>query len=430
MLDTIVGISSKGSISLVRLSGDKAFKIVSDIFRSKYGIEDRKISYGRIFDSEDEIDEVMVSFMKGPKSYTREDVVEIYCHGNNIITNKVIDLIVEKGARIAERGEFTKRAFINGRIDLTQAEAVLEILNSKSEKSIDNSLKNLNGFLRDEVRSMKRIILNSLANVNVVSDYPEEVEDSFSHRGDINSLLDRINVIIDSYSSGKIIKDGIKVAIVGRPNVGKSSIMNRLLKSDRAIVTEIEGTTRDIIEDSFKINEVPIVLLDTAGIRDTDDKVEKIGIDLSKKSIEEADLIIFVADGSDFSEKDQKILNSLKGKRYLVINNKRDIKGFSPKINGLNFSTILDDVSIIEREIEKKALNINPNSEVMIDNLRHKKLFERVRKSLTEFLESEAPLDIASIHLSAAIKHLSEIIGEISTEDLLDNIFSNFCVGK
>ncbi len=430
MDDTIVGISSSGAISILRLSGSKSLEIVSELLSSKNKLKDREICYGKIVDKGVEIDEVLVAFMKSPKSYTKEDVVEIYCHGNRIIAQKIMNSLVDRGAKIADRGEFTKRAFLNGRIDLTQAESVYDLINANSEKSIENSLRNLNGFLRKKVQKMREVILNSLANINVVSDYPEEVEDEFFHRKEIESLLTEIDSLISSYSTGRILREGIKVVIVGRPNVGKSSLMNRLLKSDRAIVSDVKGTTRDIIEERIRIKDIPITILDTAGIRDSQDKVEKIGIDLSKKSIEDADIILFVLDSSEgFTEEDRKIMEIVKHKKYILIKNKRDL-AYLDQIDGLNFSATEDEIEIIENRIEKLALDCDVSQEAIVDNLRHKNLFVKTKKSLEEFLQSDAPLDIASIHLSQAINSLGEIIGEVTTEDLLDNIFQNFCVGK
>ena len=430
MDDTIVGISSSGAISILRLSGSKSLEIVSELLSSKNKLKDREICYGKIVDKGVEIDEVLVAFMKSPKSYTKEDVVEIYCHGNRIIAQKIMNSLVDRGAKIADRGEFTKRAFLNGRIDLTQAESVYDLINANSEKRIENSLRNLNGFLRKKVQKMREVILNSLANINVVSDYPEEVEDEFFHRKEIESLLTEIDSLISSYSTGRILREGIKVVIVGRPNVGKSSLMNRLLKSDRAIVSDVKGTTRDIIEERIRIKDIPITILDTAGIRDSQDKVEKIGIDLSKKSIEDADIILFVLDSSEgFTEEDRKIMEIVKHKKYILIKNKRDL-AYLDQIDGLNFSATEDEIEIIENRIEKLALDCDVSQEAIVDNLRHKNLFVKTKKSLEEFLQSDAPLDIASIHLSQAINSLGEIIGEVTTEDLLDNIFQNFCVGK
>ena len=344
MDDTIVGISSSGAISILRLSGSKSLEIVSELLSSKNKLKDREICYGKIVDKGVEIDEVLVAFMKSPKSYTKEDVVEIYCHGNRIIAQKIMNSLVDRGAKIADRGEFTKRAFLNGRIDLTQAESVYDLINANSEKSIENSLRNLNGFLRKKVQKMREVILNSLANINVVSDYPEEVEDEFFHRKEIESLLTEIDSLISSYSTGRILREGIKVVIVGRPNVGKSSLMNRLLKSDRAIVSDVKGTTRDIIEERIRIKDIPITILDTAGIRDSQDKVEKIGIDLSKKSIEDADIILFVLDSSEgFTEEDRKIMEIVKHKKYILIKNKRDL-AYLDQIDGLNFSATEDEI--------------------------------------------------------------------------------------
>lgn len=454
-MDTIAAISTSlggGAISIVRISGDRSFEIVNNIFKSKnenMEIDSHKLIYGNILDGENVVDEVLISFMKSPKTYTKEDLVEINCHGSRIIAEKVLSLLLKNGSRQALPGEFTKRAFINGRIDLTQAESILDLISSTSEKNIDICLKNMDGFLRNRVRDLKQKILDAISEINVVSDYPEELEDKI----DISSIdsLKEISLslkdMIDSYSTGKKIKEGMKVAIVGKPNVGKSSIMNRLMKSDKSIVTDEAGTTRDILEDTFYINGYPIVVLDTAGIRESSNKVEKIGIELSKRAIDESDLVILVLDNSlKLDEEDIENISKVKNKNFLIVLNKIDlISEINKDVNEIlkdNRDRIIEISSLKDSnllKLEKKIFNLtyakgieNISKDIIISNIRHKDLFCKVKESLDNFLlkYKKVPLDISSIYLSNSLRYLGEIIGEISSEDMLDNIFTNFCVGK
>lgn len=424
-METIAAISTapgQGAISIVRMSGPDSLMILNNIFNRE--VKPFMMTYGRI----EGIDEVMVCYMKSPRTYTREDIVEIYAHGNYLIAQNILKLLVQNGARLADRGEFTKRAFLNGRIDLTQAESVLDLINSKSNRSIDLSLKNLSGFLRDKVRDIRGKIISAVANVNAISDYPEEVEDSFD-RDSIIEVIDDIGEIISSYTNGRKIKEGVKVAIIGSPNVGKSSIMNRLLKFDRAIVTDVEGTTRDLIEDRFFIDGFPIVILDTAGIRESKDRVEKIGIELAKSSMKDADLILFVIDSSrEMRREEIDLYDSIKNKNHITILNKSDISKIDFP-NAIKISALKGDISELESKILEKSIDRN-HSECIINNLRHRDLFERCKLSLESFLSSSAPIDVSSVFLNEALRYLGEIVGEVTTEDLLDNIFKNFCVGK
>lgn len=435
-MDTIVSIVTplgRSGVAILKISGSLALDSISNVFSSNKRLTPNRMVYGKILDGGQELDEVLVCYMKAPHSYTKEDVVEIYCHGNSLVANTILSLLLSKGLRLAQPGEFTKRAFINGRIDLTQAEAVHDLIFSNSEKSIESSLKNLNGFLKNKVKEIKEKILDTLSHIHVVFDYPEEVEDFVIEKGPLINLVKELSGIIDSYSTGKKIKDGIKLAIIGKPNVGKSSIMNRLLKNDRAIVTNIAGTTRDILEEMFYIDSFPIILLDTAGIRETENEIEQIGISLSKKAIEEADVVLFVLDGSQpYSQEDEIIYGMLKFKKHLTIFNKADLNKVYFPINGIYFSALKDDLSIIEKEILNIGLDVVPaNSDIILNNLRHRDLFIKVKDHLNLFLDNiDYPLDISATHLTAALNYLGEIIGEVSNEDLLDNIFSNFCVGK
>lgn len=431
-MDTIASIAShSGSIGIIRLSGPDSKTILKRVFVPIMEPESHKMIYGHIANEGKIIDEVMACYMRAPKTYTREDMVEIYCHGNRIILNQILSLLLSSGARLAERGEFTRRAFVNGRIDLTQAEAIADLISSRSERELETSLKNLNGFLKEEVRRIKATILASLSGINAVFDYPEEVEDEIRGREELEALLKKLDAVISSYEAGKRIKEGVRLAIVGRPNVGKSSIMNRLLRSDRAIVTDIPGTTRDVLEDTFYIDGTPVVVMDTAGIRETEDRVERIGISLSKRAISEADIIMLVIDSSrGFEEEDKAIYNEIREKNHLMIFNKSDLKSEASEVKGLSFSAINDEISILESAIASKFPEELKSEELVINNIRHRELFQKARESIAKFLESKEPLDVASVHLAAALKSLGEIIGEVSIEDLLDNIFSNFCLGK
>ncbi len=451
MNDTIAAIStatSRGAIGIIRLSGKESIEILKKIFSSynKKELENFKLTYGKIVDNfnNKELDEVLVAVMRAPKSYTKEDMVEINCHGGNLILKKILNLLIKNGARVAEMGEFTKRAFLNGRIDLTQAESIIDLVDSISEKNLDISLKNMEGRLREKVLEFKEKLINILSSINVVVDYPEEVEDELSNNAiiQIEDLIRRIKIIIESYETGKKIREGIKLSIVGKPNVGKSSILNKLLRTNRAIVTDIPGTTRDIIEESFLIKGLPIILLDTAGIRETDNPVEKIGVELSKESINEADLILFILDSSrEISNEDIAIFNLIKEKKVIYVLNKKDLdqKLNVEKLNLRNSIRIstkdIKDLETLEeliyQEIDKKDIS-SKSEELILNNIRHKNLFEKCFQHLNSFLQNaySNPLDIASIDLKAAIDSLSEIIGEVTSEDVLDNIFKNFCVGK
>jgi tRNA modification GTPase len=351
MFDTIAAISTargEGGIGIVRISGDNAFEILGKIFKPKSGksvneLKNFSINYGKLYNENNEVvDEVLVSLMKGPNTYTKEDIVEINCHGGYLITEKVLELVLRFGGRHAEQGEFTRRAFINGRIDLTQAEAVMDLIHSKTDKSISLSLDQLRGDLRSQIAHLKKLLLDVAAHVNVVLDYPEEgIDDPLPDNliDNLKTVMDTANELILSYDKGKMIKEGVKTAIVGKPNVGKSSLLNALLREERAIVTHIAGTTRDIIEEVINIKGIPLVLVDTAGIRKTDDIVENMGVEKSFEQIDKADLILFVVDGSqELTEEDMKINERLLGKKVLGIINKNDLSQIADlsKLNSIN----------------------------------------------------------------------------------------------
>jgi len=438
LFDTIAAISTpkgEGGIAIIRISGDKSFEILDKIFIKKNPNADLgfyKLNYGFIKDGEKIVDEAMAVRLKAPKSYTCEDIVEINCHGGTLVSEKVLELVLRNGARHAESGEFTKRAFMNGRIDLSQAEAVMDIIQGKTEKSVSLSLDQLRGDLRDKVNEFKKALLDITAHVNVVLDYPEEgIDDPLpvELRDNLEKVYEEANRLIDSYNTGKKIKEGIKTVIVGKPNVGKSTLLNALLHEERAIVTHIAGTTRDVIEEIINIKGIPLVLVDTAGIRKTDDIVENIGVEKSKQFIEKADL---------------EVINQIKEnkKKVIVLLNKIDL---NKKINleGYNLENIVeisakDNIGIedmqekiysyiVEEDVE------NSSEKLIITNIRHKTALEKTKdaiRNIFETIDMGLPMDLISVDLKEALDSLSEITGEISSEDILDHVFGNFCVGK
>ncbi|WP_314347277.1 tRNA uridine-5-carboxymethylaminomethyl(34) synthesis GTPase MnmE [Fusobacterium massiliense] len=455
LLDTIAAISTprgEGGISIVRMSGSDSLSILEKIFKPKSEkrvneLRNYSINFGHIIDNKQIVDEVLVSIMKAPNTYTREDIVEINCHGGFLITEKVLEVVLKNGARIAEIGEFTKRAFLNGRIDLTQAEAIIDVIHGKTEKSLSLSLNQLRGDLRDKIGVIKKSVLDLAAHINVVLDYPEEgIDDPVPENLVVNlkKASNEIKELILSYNKGKIIKDGIKTAIIGKPNVGKSSILNSLLREERAIVTHIPGTTRDIIEEVININGIPLLLVDTAGIRNTDDVVENIGVEKSKELINSADLILYVIDSSrDLDEEDFKIYDIINTDKVIGILNKIDIKkeldlSKFPKINKWIKVSALEKLGIdnLEDEIYHYIMNgdvEDSSQKLVITNVRHKSALEKTNEALLNILSTinmGLPMDLMAVDIKDALDSLSEVTGEISSEDLLDHIFSNFCVGK
>lgn len=454
LFDTIAAISTpkgEGGIAIIRISGDKSFEILDKIFVKKNpnaNLGFYKLNYGFIKDGEKTVDEVMAVRLKAPKSYTCEDIVEINCHGGTLVSEKVLELVLRNGARHAESGEFTKRAFMNGRIDLSQAEAVMDIIQGKTEKSVSLSLDQLRGDLRDKVNQFKKALLDITAHVNVVLDYPEEgIDDPLPAelRNNLEKVYEEANRLIDSYDTGKKIKEGIKTVIVGKPNVGKSTLLNALLHEERAIVTHVAGTTRDVIEEIINIKGIPLVLVDTAGIRKTDDIVENIGVEKSKQFIGKADLVLLVLDASkELENEDIEVINQIKEnkKKVIVLLNKIDL---NKKINleGHNLENIVeisakDNIGIedmqekiysyiVEEDVE------NSSEKLIITNIRHKTALEKTKdaiKNIFETIDMGLPMDLISVDLKEALDSLSEITGEISSEDILDHVFGNFCVGK
>ena len=451
MNDTIAAISTTlgvGAISIIRVSGNDAIKIVNKIFKGKNleKVETHTINYGHIVDKDEIIDEVLVSVMKSPKTFTTEDVVEINCHGGISTTNKVLELVLNNGARLAEPGEFTKRAFLNGRIDLTQAESIMDLINSKNESKRKVAIKGLNGYVSNIIRNLRQEILELLASIEVNIDYPE-YEDAIVMTNDIvkpkiTEIKEKLTKIINEAENGKILTSGIKTIIIGKPNVGKSSILNRLLDEEKAIVTDIEGTTRDTVEGSITINGVSLNIIDTAGIRETEDIVEKIGVEKSLSLINEADLIVIVLNNNEeLSEEDKKILTACKDKKVIVVINKSDLER---KIN-------LDDIkyqnivytntidlnginSLKEKIVELFNLNeLEQQDYTYLSNVRQISLAKDAYQILEEVdngIKNEVPVDMIEIDIKRAWEKLGEIIGETYTEELIDQLFSQFCLGK
>lgn len=455
MFDTIAAISTprgEGGIGIVRISGDEALLILKKIFKTKskkdvFNLKTYTINYGHIYDGDKLVDEVLVSVMRAPTTYTKEDIVEINCHGGYIITQKILELVLEKGAKIAEPGEFTRRAFFNGRLDLTQAESVMDIIHGKTEKSISLSLNQLRGDLKEQINNLKKLLMDVAAHVNVVLDYPEEGIDEpipLNLVSNLHNVVEETNKLILSYDKGKMIKEGVKTAIVGKPNVGKSSLLNSVLREERAIVTRVAGTTRDTIEEIVNIKGIPLIMIDTAGIRDTEDEVENIGVQKSKELIKEVDLVLFVLDSSkDLTKEDMEIYNSINNSKVIGILNKIDIRkeldtSKLSKIKKWIEISALEKIGIdnLEDEIYNYVVSgkIEDSSEkLIITNIRHKSALEKTKQSVENIFETidmGYPMDLIAVDLNDAIDSLSEVTGEISSEDLLDHVFNNFCVGK
>ena len=451
MNDTIAAISTTqgvGAISIIRVSGINSISIVNSIFRGKdlTNVESHTINYGHIINDNEIIDEVLVSIMKAPKTFTCEDVVEINCHGGIATTNKVLELLLTKGVRLAEPGEFTKRAFLNGRIDLTQAESVMDLINSKSEENRKVAIKGLNGNVSNLIKDLRQEMVELLASIEVNIDYPEYEEYEVMTNEKINPKVKEIKTkldrIIKESENGKILTSGIKTIIIGKPNVGKSSILNRLLDEDKAIVTDIEGTTRDTVEGNITINGVSLNLIDTAGIRETEDIVESIGVEKSISLVKEADLVIIVLNNNEaLSEEDKRILDIAKDKKVIVVINKNDLE---KKINEkeINYkdiiytnTTSLDGINSLKDKIIElfnlEELTQNDNS--FLTNVRQISLAKEAYQILEEVdngIEMEAPVDMIEIDIKRCWEKLGEIIGETYTEELIDQLFSQFCLGK
>ena len=444
--------TGKSSVNIIRLSGVKSLAVAESIFMpKKYKISEnpRRMIYGHIIDKDKVIDEVMLCYMKAPHSFTCEDVVEINCHGGSKSLEEIMSLIMTKGVRLAQNGEFTKRAFLNGRIDLSQAEAVIDIINARSTKSFENAQRQLQGRLSGRIEKIDERLKKSIAQITVAIDFPEEDIPEVTYEellNDVEISMDELNKLKETYKNGKVISDGINIAIIGRPNVGKSSLLNELLEENRAIVTDIAGTTRDIITESLSINGISVNLIDTAGIRETQDVVEKIGVERSISSIENADIILLVLDTSDkLNEEDKELMEKLRDRDYIILLNKSDLQNnldindlpdFLDKENIINIST-LDKRGIeeLKENIYAKAVSFDDDSinNVMITNSRHYSLIENAINSLKDARQAlldNVELDILEIDFLNAVDYLGQITGLSVSESLLDTIFSKFCIGK
>ncbi|MGM0523036.1 MAG: tRNA uridine-5-carboxymethylaminomethyl(34) synthesis GTPase MnmE [Bacillota bacterium] len=456
-LDTIAAISTplgEGAIAIVRLSGDEALSIANKMYRGKdlTAVDSHTIHYGRIVepDTEEMIEEVMVSVMRGPKTFTREDVVEINCHGGLASVNRLLELALYHGARLAEPGEFTKRAFLNGRIDLSQAEAVMDLIRAKTDKAMHVAVRQLDGKLSKLITRLRQQLIETVAHVEVNIDYPEydDVEEMT-----LNLLKERIAFVSDEITKllamarqGKILREGISTAIIGRPNVGKSSLMNALVQENKAIVTDIPGTTRDIIEEYVNVRGVPLKLVDTAGIRETEDLVEKIGVERSRQVLNEADLILLVLNNNDvLTDEDRQLLEIVRDMEVIVLINKTDLEATldQGEVKRLIGGKPVVSTSLIEEagvdQLEQAIADtfftggIEASDLSYVSNARHIQLLNQAKQSLNEAdlaIDSEMPLDLIQIDVTRAWELLGEIIGDTVQDSLIDQLFSQFCLGK
>lgn len=462
-MDTIAAIAtglSNAGISIIRISGKDAIGIVDLLFRAKkenFRLEYAKshtLHYGILEDNKVLLDEVLVSVMRSPNTYTREDVVEINCHGGIVVTKRILDAVVRCGARLAEPGEFTKRAFLNGRIDLSQAEAVIDIIQAKSNMELENSVRQLRGNIFKEIKDLRQQILLDIAFIEAALDDPEHISlDGFAEKleGNIVCWQQRLQKMLRTSENGRRIKEGIKTVILGKPNTGKSSLLNLLLGENRAIVTDIAGTTRDALEEDIRLGDINLHIVDTAGIRSTEDVIEKIGVEKAKKIAKEAELIIYVVDSSvPLDENDSEIIAMIKNKKCIILFNKSDLDSeisydelkirLQPELKEELFiikTSLKENTGIDEFENAVKELfikgKISSDNEIIITNMRHKEALKNALESLLmvkKSLQANMPEDFFSIDLMEAYKWLGKIIGEEIEEDLINEIFSSFCMGK
>ena len=455
--DTIAAIASgmtQSGIGIIRISGDEAIMIADRIFKSAdhkvllQNVPSHTIHYGFIYDDDYMIDEVLVNVMRAPRTYTREDTVEINCHGGILTMKKTLEAVLSHGGRLAEPGEFTKRAFLNGRIDLSQAEAVIDVINARNTMALNSSLKHLRGGMKKKIEDVRHDMLGNIAAIESALDDPEHL--SLDHYGetlseDVDRYLKELKHLLDTSENGRLIKEGIQTAIIGKPNAGKSSLMNLLLGTDRAIVTEIAGTTRDTLEESLMIGGIPLQIIDTAGIRDTEDIVEKIGVDKAIRMADESDLVLFVIDGSVLlDENDRKVMQMISDKKVIILLNKSDL---NMKITKEEIHKYIDKPIVeisaktgegldeLEDTITKMffSANISMNEEVFVTNTRHRQAIIDAIESLKQVqtsIENDMPEDFFSIDLMDACSSLGLITGESMQEDLVNRIFSEFCMGK
>lgn len=452
MDDCIAAISSatgEAGIGIVRMTGEGCVDVFDSVFKRANDNADlinRKMTYGHIVDDNEIVDEVLVCYMKAPHTYTREDVVEIYTHGGVVAVRKVLEVLLNNGARLAEAGEFTKRAFLNGRIDLSQAEAIIDMIKAKTDKAYSVSMKQLEGSVNRNIKQLRDQLLDMLSHVEYSINFTEDMQDELDNTPVLNEgkeVLDKLKKLSESANRGRIIRDGINTTIIGKPNVGKSSLLNALLKENRAIVTDIPGTTRDVIEEYIDLDGISLKINDTAGIRDTEDIVEKIGVEKSVSFISDSDLIIAIFDSSrEFDDEDRKILDLIRDKKSIVLLNKIDLDG------GFDFDENLEGIEVIHtsiknnegiEDLENKIIEmfndgyIEANNDNIITNIRHRDIINKAIKSLESSLhdmEDGVPIDCFEVDLRNAWEILGEITGETVDDDVLNKIFSDFCIGK
>ncbi|HJJ19981.1 MAG: tRNA uridine-5-carboxymethylaminomethyl(34) synthesis GTPase MnmE [Bacilli bacterium] len=448
MEDTIVAISTsvgEGAISIIRLSGHDALNIASKVFtKDLTKVDSHTIHYGFITSNNEKIDEVLVSVMKAPKTFTREDIVEINCHGGIATTNKVLEVLLENGARLAEPGEFTKRAFLNGRIDLLEAEATMDLISSKAESARKISINTLTGETSNLIKNLRSELVKIISNIEVNIDYPEyediEVLTNESILPDIKKFKEKLEEIIKKSEDSKVIKEGIRVGIIGRPNVGKSSLLNSLLEEEKAIVTDVPGTTRDIVEGSLIVSGIPLNIIDTAGIRKTEDTVEKIGVEKSLKIIDTSDLLIYILNNNEeITEEEKEILEKTKNKKRIIVVNKIDLKTKLNKklLDSYIEISVKENIGIDKIKDEIKRLfnigEISTNDMTYLSNARSiallKKSLNNINDAINE-INNNNPIDIVELSLKESWNNLGEVIGETYTDELLDELFSRFCLGK
>lgn len=445
MYDTIAAISTAqgvGAISIVRISGDDALEIVNKIFdRDIYSFKSNTINYGHILENGNIVDEVLVSIFLSPKTYTKENIIEINTHGGISVTNKILELLLDNGARLAEPGEFTKRAFLNGRIDLLEAESVMDLIDAKTESARKMAINGVDGRLSNKINRLRDKALDLISNIEVNIDYPEYEDIEVMTIEDIKKfskvLNKEIDILLKDSNSGKLIKEGINTVILGRPNVGKSSILNRLLDEEKAIVTDIPGTTRDVVEGSIRINGVLINFLDTAGVRKTENTVEKIGVEKSLSLLDTADLVLLVLNNNEkLTEEDKELLEKTKDKKRIVVinkidlDNKLDYDGESVKVSAElnNIDELLNKINYLFKLDE-----INNGDMTYISNAREVSLLKKAKKSsetLVKSLEEGIPIDMLELDIKNIIDNLGQITGESYDNELIDRLFSNFCLGK
>jgi len=453
--DTIVAISSaigEGAIGIIRMSGEDSLSILKKIFKPSGDVssyKNRQMYYGLIEKNDAVLDEVMAVYMGAPKTYTKEDIVEIYCHGGIISIKRVLDCILEEGARMAEPGEFTQRAFLNGRLDLSQAEAVMDLISAKTEKGFDLAYNQLEGSLSYKIDSIRNKLLKVIAHLEVCIDYPEEDIEELTYdeiKKSFSEVRDELSILLKHADNGRIIREGIKIAIIGKPNVGKSSLLNALLKEARAIVTDIAGTTRDIIEEHLNIQGIPIRIIDTAGIRKTEDQIEQIGVERSKEIFNEADMILFVLNASEvLSEEDKELIELVSNKKSIIVMNKVDLES---KIEWQHIESTFEDRSIIKTSLlnEDGILNVEQaivdmvydgdlasSNNQLLSNSRHIQAVKEALKSIEGALEATAnsmPYDFIEVDTMDCLESLGKVTGETVEGDIVKQIFGQFCLGK